>query len=107
MWKETCGLNVLVQEIFVHNSWNIQQGISHAEECVFTVRRHKPIVLLIQTVQKNPKQFAVEVTFLAGWTKIHETLMRPKATKPNCCRNIAQLQTYDSHHMKKSFLRIQ
>lgn len=38
-------LDLLVKEIFVHNSWNVEQGISHPEECVFTAERQKHIVL--------------------------------------------------------------
>lgn len=36
---------LLVKEIFVHNSWNVEQGISHPKERVFTVGRQKHIVL--------------------------------------------------------------
>lgn len=39
-------LYLLVKEIFLHNSWNVEQGISHSKECVFTVGRQKHIVLL-------------------------------------------------------------
>lgn len=38
-------LDLLVKEIFVHNSWNVEQGISHPKECVFTAERQKHIVL--------------------------------------------------------------
>lgn len=44
-WKQMSCSDLLVKEIFVHNSWNVEQGISHPKECVFTVWRQKHIVL--------------------------------------------------------------
>lgn len=44
-WQQISFFDLLVKEVFVHNSWNVKQGISHPKECVFTVRRQKHIVL--------------------------------------------------------------
>lgn len=33
--------DLLVKEIFVHHSWNVEQGISHPKECVFTEGRQE------------------------------------------------------------------
>ncbi len=53
-------LDLLIKEIFVHNSWNVKQGISHPEECVFTVGRQNHIVLckLPLTSSARHKQYA-------------------------------------------------
>lgn len=91
MWEQTCGLNLLVKEIFVHNGWNIQQGISHPKECVFTVKRHtRPLCYSFKLCGRN-LQFVLEVMFLAGWTEIHKSLIRPKAvfTTTNAAGNCA------------------
>lgn len=39
-------LDLLVKEIFVHNSWDVQQGVPHSKEGVFTVQEQKQIVSL-------------------------------------------------------------
>lgn len=39
-------LDLLVKEIFVHNSWDVQQGVPHPKERVFTVQGQKQIVSL-------------------------------------------------------------
>lgn len=49
-------LDLLVKEIFVHNSWNVQQGVPHPKERVFTVQGQKQTVSLWLPLVKSAQR---------------------------------------------------
>lgn len=87
----TCAFDLLVQEVFVHHSCNIQQGIPHPKECVFTVRRqtYLPQRVRVRSLQCLPCFRFHELKSMRRWGSLELHWHKP------CCRNFAQLQTYD------------